>query len=253
MNETPFTHQSLKKVGVTQSKEVAGLEVNSSKNRYSDIKPYDLTRVKVSPNPDDESDYINASWIPVRFVPITATYCHSLPLTATHYHSLPLTATRRHPLPLLVTIHYCHTTTPNLPHQPHNQDQHNHITTTTLLHTKHHNNTSTTTPLQPHLHNHTSTTLPPQPHLYTTPPQGYFSRRQYIATQGPLAATQDDFWRMVWEFNVKAIVMLTKLMENNKVGFGLVWCGLVWLGVARCGLGVDWYGFDVASSGLGVV
>lgn len=44
---------------------MAGEERNVTKNRYSNIKPYDLTRVKISLNPDDDSDYINASWIPV--------------------------------------------------------------------------------------------------------------------------------------------------------------------------------------------
>ncbi|XP_060599171.1 tyrosine-protein phosphatase 10D-like [Ruditapes philippinarum] len=45
---------------------------------------------------------------------------------------------------------------------------------------------------------------------------GYTSRREYIATQGPMQATFDDFWRMVWEQNVDTIVMLTKLMEKGR-------------------------------------
>ena len=47
--------------------------------------------------------------------------------------------------------------------------------------------------------------------------QGYSSKREYIATQGPLPSTKDDFWRMIWEYNCQAIVMLTMCTENHRV------------------------------------
>lgn len=49
------------------------------------------------------------------------------------------------------------------------------------------------------------------------PPQGYTDPQEFIATQGPLKKTLEDFWRLVWEQQVHIIVMLTVGMENGRV------------------------------------
>lgn len=100
----------LKHVGRDKACASADLPVNRPKNRFTNILPYDHSRVKLLPTDDEEgSDYINANYIP-----------------------------------------------------------------------------------------------------------GYNSPREFIVTQGPLHSTRDDFWRMVWEQNSRAIVMLTKCIEKGR-------------------------------------
>ncbi|XP_023243827.1 tyrosine-protein phosphatase 10D-like [Centruroides sculpturatus] len=100
----------LKHVGREKLCAAADLPVNRPKNRFTNILPYDHSRVKLLPTDDEEgSDYINANYIP-----------------------------------------------------------------------------------------------------------GFNSLREFIVTQGPLHSTRDDFWRMVWEQNCRAIIMLTRCIEKGR-------------------------------------
>ncbi|XP_063279150.1 uncharacterized protein LOC134564302 isoform X3 [Prinia subflava] len=51
----------------------------------------------------------------------------------------------------------------------------------------------------------------------------YRSPRFFIAAQGPLAETVVDFWHMVWQEKTSVIVMLTGLMEQNKIKCEQYW------------------------------
>ncbi|EXJ90447.1 hypothetical protein A1O1_03549 [Capronia coronata CBS 617.96] len=50
-----------------------------------------------------------------------------------------------------------------------------------------------------------------------------FSNRHYIATQAPIPATFNDFWRVVWEQDVRVIVMLTAEAEGGQVKSHVYW------------------------------
>ncbi|XP_060758858.1 receptor-type tyrosine-protein phosphatase O isoform X2 [Neoarius graeffei] len=109
--------EELKSVGLDLSHDAADLPVNRPKNRYTNILPYDFSRVKlICMHNDEGSDYINANYIP-----------------------------------------------------------------------------------------------------------GYKSPREYIATQGPLPETRNDFWKMVMQQNSHVIVMLTQCNERRRVKCDHYW------------------------------
>jgi len=47
--------------------------------------------------------------------------------------------------------------------------------------------------------------------------QGVKGDNAYIAAQGPLPRTVNDFWRMIWEQETKVIVMACNVIEGSKV------------------------------------
>ncbi|XP_024140158.1 receptor-type tyrosine-protein phosphatase O isoform X1 [Oryzias melastigma] len=109
--------EELKSVGLDLSHDAADLPVNRPKNRYTNILPYDFSRVKlVSMHNDEGADYINANYIP-----------------------------------------------------------------------------------------------------------GYKHAKEYIATQGPLPETRNDFWRMVLQQKAPIIVMLTQCNERRRVKCDHYW------------------------------
>ncbi|XP_072566306.1 receptor-type tyrosine-protein phosphatase O-like isoform X1 [Paramormyrops kingsleyae] len=109
--------EELKTVGLDLSHDAADLPVNRAKNRYTNILPYDFSRVKlISMHNDEGADYVNANYIP-----------------------------------------------------------------------------------------------------------GYKLAREYIATQGPLPETRNDFWTMVLQQKSRVVVMLTQCSERRRVKCDHYW------------------------------
>ncbi|XP_068539599.1 receptor-type tyrosine-protein phosphatase eta isoform X4 [Anas acuta] len=109
-------YEELKSTGVHQTKSAAENPDNRGKNRYNNVLPYDISRVKLSDLNSGSGDYINANYMP-----------------------------------------------------------------------------------------------------------GYSSKKAFIAAQGPLANTTEDFWRMIWEESIYCIVMLTKCVEQARTKCEQYW------------------------------
>ncbi|XP_031172462.1 receptor-type tyrosine-protein phosphatase V-like isoform X1 [Sander lucioperca] len=75
------------------------------------------------------------------------------------------------------------------------------------------------------------------------------SERDFICTQGPLHNTMADFWRMVWEQNVRIIVMVTALTHKDMVLCDRYWPleggkvnhGLIQVTTVTCKRGPDYF------------
>ena len=47
--------------------------------------------------------------------------------------------------------------------------------------------------------------------------QGYRHCKEFLVGPGPMESTSADFWRMMWENQSHAVVMLGQLKENGEV------------------------------------
>ncbi|CAI5763288.1 receptor-type tyrosine-protein phosphatase eta isoform X1 [Podarcis lilfordi] len=102
-------YEELRPVGTNQPRFAAELQENKAKNRYNNVLPYDISRVRLQIHDHPTNDYINANYMP-----------------------------------------------------------------------------------------------------------GYNSKKEFIAAQGPLPNTVQDFWRMIWEKKIYTVVMLTKCIEQGR-------------------------------------
>jgi len=66
------------------------------------------------------------------------------------------------------------------------------------------------------------TSLPDASNLSKWSEYGDFNRR-FISTQGPLAETLSDFWRMVWQEDCQVVVALTREVERGRVKCARYW------------------------------
>lgn len=68
----------------------------------------------------------------------------------------------------------------------------------------------------------------------------------YIVTQGPKPETSYDFWRMVWEQNVRSIIMVTGLQEGGRTK-----CAQYWPQEDKSGKGsVDYEEYTISIAGI---
>jgi protein tyrosine phosphatase len=53
--------------------------------------------------------------------------------------------------------------------------------------------------------------------------KGYNGKRTFIATQAPLTNTVEDFWQMIWEHDVRVVIMVANMKERGRQQVDKYW------------------------------
>jgi len=56
------------------------------------------------------------------------------------------------------------------------------------------------------------------PFLHSSHEQGYKQYKEFIIAQAPMQFTCRDFWKMIYERECGVVVMLSDLVERDRVG-----------------------------------
>ena len=62
-------------------------------------------------------------------------------------------------------------------------------------------------------------------HLYNscTLIQGYKQKKAYIIAEGPMESTTRNMWKLIYDRKCGVVVMLSNLLEDGMVSYGLLW------------------------------
>ncbi|CAO3639156.1 unnamed protein product [Cunninghamella echinulata] len=212
---------------------VAGIEMGAL-NRYTNIWPFEYTRVKIHDTPAGSTGYINASFIQYpnnkslsfnsqdeNMSISTTTPSTTIKSSSLDSFSGDSTISSSMSSISSSSVSLSYPAFPNVPKtsSPTIATASTTTTTTTNTNTTTNNNNSPSTPTSslPDYIKPESLNLMKSSDWQSQP------FRRYISTQGPLPSTFNDFWQVVWEQKSRVVVMLTKEEEMNKIKCHRYW------------------------------
>lgn len=187
---------------------------NIRKNRYKNIIPFDHTRVILFDIPSDAppgSDYINANYIRCDAMDLSSDSPYSS--NGSNENGSPSTGdsssrSKDKSSPIHATV----VVTEDVP--PYRETKHGNGV---------HKNTPSYEPSVIHSNqNYVNTTIPKSA-VESEPIAEHVYNKTYIATQGCLSTTIHQFWSMIWQEDVRIIIMTTKEIERGKVKCERYW------------------------------
>ncbi|CAO3597461.1 unnamed protein product [Absidia cylindrospora] len=203
---------------------VAGIEMGAL-NRYTNIWPFEYSRVKIQNTPSGSTGYINASFIQYyQYSPDSST--STTPSTATNSpdHSSTTSGSRSNNGSTSSSSSFSSTSSSTSSKEDTSSPLSS-LSTSSYSSTSSANTKNTTTAQSPTSTQAQSTCQVNPSCLKMMKSQQWYQQpyRRYISTQGPLPSTFDDFWQVVWEQNSRVVVMLTKEEEMNKIKCHRYW------------------------------